>query len=91
MFSVSGRMSTKRGVAPRSTNAFTDDTNVNGGQITSSPGPTPASITAISRAWVHDVVSSTRDAPVSASSASRQRAVNAPSPDRCPEAIASAM
>ena len=38
--SVSGRMSTNTGTAPRSTKAFTVDTKVNAGQITSSPGPT---------------------------------------------------
>ena len=36
--SVSGRMSTNTGRAPRSTKALTVDTKVNAGQITSSPG-----------------------------------------------------
>ncbi len=38
MFSVSRRMSTNTGVAPRSTNALIVETNVNDGTITSSPG-----------------------------------------------------
>ena len=36
---MSGRMSTNTGTAPRSTNAFAVETNVNDGMITSSPGP----------------------------------------------------
>ena len=42
-FSVSGSMSTKTGIPPRSATAFAHDTKVNEGMITSSPGPIPAS------------------------------------------------
>ena len=38
ILSVSARMSTNTGTAPRSTNAFAVDTNVNDGMMTSSPG-----------------------------------------------------
>ena len=55
MFSVSGRMSTNTGVAPRSTNALAVETNVNDGMITSSPGPMSSSSAAISSAAVHEV------------------------------------
>ena len=58
MQSVSGRTSTKTGVAPRSAIAVTVDGNVNDGQITSSPGPSSRRMAAISSAWVHDDVSS---------------------------------
>ena len=58
MLSVSGRMSTKTGVAPRSTNALAVDTNVNDGMITSSPTPTSLRIAAISRAAVQECVRS---------------------------------
>ena len=50
MLSVSGRMSTNTGVAPRSTNALAVETNVNDGMMTSSPGPRSSSIAAISSA-----------------------------------------
>ena len=66
--SVSGRMSTNTGRAPRSTNALTVDTNVNAGQITSSPGWMSSSSAAISSACVHDVVRSAFGAPVICSS-----------------------
>ena len=56
---VSSRMSTNTGVAPRRTKAFAVETNVNDGMITSSPGPTPERIAAISKAAVQECVSST--------------------------------
>jgi hypothetical protein len=59
MLQVSSRISTNTGVAPRSTNAFAVDTNVNDGMRTSSPGPTSDSIAAISSAAVQECVSST--------------------------------
>ena len=78
---MSGRMSTKTGRAPRSTNAFAVETNVNDGTITSSPGPMSSSSAAISRACVQDVVSSTRRAPRSSSSRRRHFSVKTPSPE----------
>jgi hypothetical protein len=57
MLSVHGSTSTKTGVAPRETNAFAVETNVNVGTITSSPAVTPARIAAISSAAVQDGVS----------------------------------
>ena len=53
---MSGRMSTKTGVAPRSTKALAVETNVKDGMITSSPGPTSASSAAISSAAVQECV-----------------------------------
>ena len=65
---MSGRMSTKTGRAPRSTNALAVDTNVNDGHDDLVARAESSSSAAISRAWVHDVVSSTLGAPVIASS-----------------------
>ena len=70
---MSGRMSAKTGRAPRSTNAFTVETNVNDGTITSSPGRKSSSSAAISSACVHDVVSSARRTPSVLSSSAWQR------------------
>ena len=53
----SARLSAKTIVAPWRTNARADDTNVYDGTMTSSPGPTPVRIAAISSASEHDVVS----------------------------------
>ena len=53
----------KTGRAPRRTNAFSVETNVNDGAITSSPGPTSSSRAAISSACVHDVVRSAFGTP----------------------------
>ena len=53
-FSVSGRMSTNTGPAPRSTNALAVETKVNDGMITSSPGSRSSSSAAISSAAVHE-------------------------------------
>ncbi len=88
---MSGRMSTNTGRAPRSTNALTVETNVNAGQITSSPGWMSSSSAAISSACVHDVVSSALRAPVISSSSAWQRLVKAPSPEMVPRSIASRM
>ena len=44
----------KTGLAPRRTNAFTVETKVNEGMITSSPGWISSSRAAISRAWVQE-------------------------------------
>jgi hypothetical protein len=82
IFSVSGRTSTKTGIAPRSTNALAVDTKVNDGMMTSSPGPTSARIAAISSAAVQECVSRARRAPVKRASHSLQRRVNVPSPER---------
>ena len=53
-FSVSGRMSTNTGRAPRSTKALAVETKVNDGTITSSPGSRSSSSAAISSACVHE-------------------------------------
>ena len=57
MFSVSGRISTNTGVAPRSTTALAVETKVKDGRITSSPGPRSHSSAANSSAAVQEVVS----------------------------------
>ena len=75
-------MSTKTGIAPRSTNAFAVETNVNDGMITSSPGPTPLRMAAISRAAVHECVSSAFWLPMRSSSQAQHRLENAPLPAR---------
>jgi hypothetical protein len=66
------------------------ETNVNDGIATSSPGPTPSSSAASSRAWVHEVVRSTGAPPWISSSSSRQRRVKPPSPAIQPLSAASA-
>ena len=91
MFSVSGRMSTKTGVAPRSTNALAVETKVNDGMITSSPGPTPLRMAAISSAAVQEWVRSAFWLPIRASSQAQQRFENSPFPARWPFAWAWAM
>lgn len=91
MLSVSARMSTNTGTAPRSTNAFAVETKVKDGMITSSPGTRSSRIAAISSAAVHEWVSSARALPVCSSSHAWQRLVNGPSPDRWPLRCASAM
>src|SRR6185503_6307002 len=58
--SVASSMSANTGRAPTRSTALAVDTNVNEGQITSSPSPTPSASSASSIACVHDVVSSTR-------------------------------
>ncbi len=90
MFSVSGRMSTKTGTAPRSTAALAVDTKVNDGMMTSSPGARSNSMAAISIAAVQEWVSRACRQPVSASSQALQRFVKGPSPLRCRLPIASA-
>ena len=89
MFSVSGRTSTKTGVPPRTTTAVAVETNVNDGITTSSPGLTSRSITAISRAAVHECVSRTWSLPMRSLSHWLHRSVNGPLPARCPFSIAS--
>ena len=86
-FSVSGRMSTNTGRAPRSTTAFTVDTKVKGGTMTSSPGRRSSRSAAISSACVHEVVSSAFGDPVSRSSHSWQARVYGPSPWSGPSAM----
>ena len=56
-FGSSPRLSTNTIVAPWRTNASALETNVYDGTITSSPGPTPVRMAAISSASVHEVVS----------------------------------
>src|SRR5579871_4720073 len=58
--------------------------------ITSSSGPTPTSIAAISSAAVHEWVSNAERAPVCSMMSSWHRSVKGPSPDSFPLAIASA-
>jgi hypothetical protein len=62
---VSGRISTKTGFAPRKTNALAVEVKVNEGRMISSPCRESMSIAAISKAAVHDVVSSTFFTPSS--------------------------
>ena len=61
-------MSTNTGVAPRRTKALAVETNVKDGMITSSPGPTPLRIAAISSAAVHEWVSNAFRLPTRSSS-----------------------
>ena len=89
--SVSGRISTNTGRPPRPTTALAVVTKVNDGMMTSSPGPMSASVNAISRAAVHDCVSSARLAPVWSTSHSAHRLENGPLLARCAFAIASCM
>ncbi len=91
MFNVSGRMSTKTGVAPRSTNAFAVETNVNDGMMTSSPAPTPLRMAAISRAAVQECVRSAFWLPTRCSSQAQHRLENSPFPARWPFAWACEM
>src|SRR5712691_7359737 len=81
MFKVSERMSANTGLAPRKTYALIDDTKVNDGTITSSPGPTSSKSADISSAEVQDVVRRTLATPNDSSSRVWQRLVNGPSPD----------
>src|SRR6266404_4953294 len=83
MLSVSSRTSTNTGTPPRSTKALALETKVNEGMMISSPGPVPARIAAISRAPVHECVSSALREPMVRSSQAWQRLVNGPSPERC--------
>ncbi len=91
MFSVSGSMSTKTGVAPRRTNALAVEENVNDGMITSSPGPTPASSAVISSAPVHECVMSTVRVPVSSRISAWQCSPAGPLPPVQPRSSAAAM
>ena len=78
MFSVSARMSTNTGTAPRSTKALAVETNVNDGMMTSSPGSRSSSSAAISSAAVHECVSSALARAGRRSSHAWQRFVKAP-------------
>ena len=80
MFSVSGRMSTNTGLAPKRTNALAVETKVNEGTITSSPGPRSQSMAAISRAAVQEGVSRTLWMPNRSSSSREHCLVKWPSP-----------
>ena len=71
------------GLAPRSTNAFTVDTKVKDGTMTSSPGLMSSNSADISSACVHDVVNSADETGKRFSSHSRQRLVKGPPPERC--------
>jgi hypothetical protein len=75
MLSVSRSMSAKTGLAPARTTAFAQDTNVKLGSTTSSPGPTPARVTAASNADVQEFISNGR-----APSSSRPSALSASRP-----------
>ncbi len=88
MFSVSGRMSTNTGTAPRSTNALAVETKVKDGMMTSSPGSRSKSKADISSAAVQECVSRAFLHPVLASSQAWHCLVNWPSPERWPLACA---
>ena len=91
IFSVSGRISTKTGLAAQRTTALAVETKVNEGMITSSPGAKSHSIAAISRAAVQEGVMSTLPIP-NRSSISRQHfSVKKPSPLMFPSVTALAM
>ena len=91
MFIVSGRMSTKTGLAPRRTKALAVETNVNEGTMTSSPGFRSQRMAAISRAAVQDGVISTRWMPNRSSNSSEHALVKWPSAAILPKATAWAM
>jgi len=74
--------------SPRSATALALETKVNEGITTSSPGPMPASRTAISSAEVHEKVRRARAQPVRSSSQLSQRFEKGPFPDRCRLSIA---
>ena len=84
--SVRGSMSQKRMRAPWRTKASAVEVNVNDGTITVSPGPRSSSIADSSSAAVHDVVSSTSAAPVSACRISTALRLNCPLEDVLPPA-----
>ena len=88
---MSGRTSQNTGRAPRSTNAFAVDTNVNDGTITSSPGWMSSSSAAISSACVQEVVSSAARRAEHRCSSSWHRVVKVWSPAICPMVIVSKM
>jgi len=71
------------GFAPRRTNAFAVETNVNEGTMTSSPGWVSRRIADNSSASVHDVVRSALGAVVVSSMSFCARFVNGPSPEVC--------
>ena len=77
---VVSSISAKTGRAPARSTALALETNVNDGQITSWPGPTPRARRASSRAWVPDVVSRTRVAPMRSASSASTRRPTGPSP-----------
>ncbi len=79
-FIVCSSTSTKTGTAPRMAIAVAVEENVNDGQMTSSPGSSSSRRPAISRAWVHEVVSSACFVPVCSTSHWVARSVNGPSP-----------
>jgi hypothetical protein len=91
MFSVSGRMSTNTGTPPRTATALAVETNVNEGMITSSPGPIPARMIAISSAAEQEGVISASAQPTRSRSHSEQRRPKTPLPDSWPSAMASSM
>ena len=68
MLKVRGSMSTNAGHAPTWRMAFAVAMQVNAGQITSSPGPTPLRCSAICIAEVHELVATACSAPIHAAS-----------------------
>jgi hypothetical protein len=91
MFSVSGRMSTKTGTAPRSANALAVDTKVKEGITTSSPASRSRSSAASSRASVQEVVRRTLAAPSTCSRQASACFVKVPLPEMWPASSAAAM
>ena len=90
---VFGSMSTKTGLAPACRIAFAEAMNVNDGQITSSPGPTPAATSARCSAVVQFETTIAWRAPVYAASASSNSCTRRPwvsQPERTASAAAAA-
>jgi hypothetical protein len=81
---VRGSMSEKRMRAPSRTKASAVEVKVNDGTITVSPGRRSRSIADSSSAAVHEVVSSTSEAPVSAWRTSRAFWLNSWLDEVCP-------
>jgi hypothetical protein len=77
-------MSQNRIRAPWRAKASAVEVKVNDGTTTVSPGRRSSSIADISKAAVHEVVSSTSSAPVSCRSRSPTRVANGPDEDMCP-------
>src|SRR6266571_3172608 len=77
-------MSAKTGLAPTRRIALAVETKVKEGHTTSSSRPTPRARSASSRAWVQEVVRSTRCAPSRSASRASTRRPNGPSPPTLP-------
>jgi hypothetical protein len=89
-FGVCGSLSANTTLAPRRMNALAVDTKVNDGMMTSSPGPTPARIAAISNASVQEDVSS-GDSPKRSAKKRWHFFVKMPLPEILPDSTASRM